>query len=144
MTATLNKVQLIGYIGSDPKQVTTKNDSLFVTASLATNDTVKRNGAWETVVEWHQFIFFGSMTKIAEHLHKGSQIFIEGKLRSNSWTDASGGSHRATNIVVSNVQLLGHAKSKDGQAIVSEETTAETHLAQMREMLETSGEEIPF
>ena len=116
MSATLNKVQLIGNIGAEPKQITTKEGSIFVTASLATNKAVKRNGEWETMVEWHQLIFFGSMTKVTEHLRKGSQIFTEGKLRTNSWTDANGINHRATSIVVSNVQLLGQAKSKQEQA----------------------------
>ena len=57
MSATLNKVQLIGNIGAEPKQITTKEGSFFVTASLATNEAVKRNGEWEAMVEWHQLIF---------------------------------------------------------------------------------------
>ena len=69
MTATLNKVQLIGNLGAEPKLYTTKEGSIFVTATLATDEAVKRNGEWETIVEWHQLIFFGSMTKVTEHLH---------------------------------------------------------------------------
>lgn len=144
MTATLNKIQLIGNIGAEPKANTTKGGTLFVTASLATNEAVKRNGEWESMVEWHQLIFFGSMTKITEHLCKGSQVYLEGKLRSNSWTDSAGSPHRTTNIVVTNVQLLGHSKSKEAGATESASTSAEVHLAQMRDMLETSFEEIPF
>lgn len=51
MTATLNKVQLIGNLGAEPKSYTTKEGSIFVTATLATNEAVKRNGEWETIVE---------------------------------------------------------------------------------------------
>lgn len=144
MSATLNKAQLIGNIGAEPKQITTKEGSVFVTASLATNDAVKRNGEWETVVEWHQLIFFGSMTKVTEHLRKGSQVFIEGKLRSNSWTDAKGTNHRATSIVVTNVQLLGQAKSKQDQAAEPVSATAEAHLAHMHDILADDSVDIPF
>jgi len=138
MTAALNKIQLIGNIGADPKAITTKDGSFFVTASLATNESVKRNGKWESMVEWHLLIFFGSMTKITEHLRKGSQIYLEGRLRSNSWTDSAG-----TNIVVTSVQLLGY-RTKEAEATDSVSTSAEVHLAQMRDMLEASSEEIPF
>lgn len=144
MSASLNKVHLIGNIGAEPKQITTKEGSVFVTASLATNEAVKRNGEWETMVEWHQLIFFGSMTKVTEHLRKGTQVFIEGKLRTNNRTDANGINHRATSIVVSNVQLLGQAKSKQDQASDPDSKSAEAHLAEMHEMLADNSEELPF
>ena len=143
MTAALNKIQLIGNIGADPKAITTKDGSFFVTASLATNESVKRNGKWESMVEWHLLIFFGSMTKITEHLRKGSQIYLEGRLRSNSWTDSAGSPHRTINIVVTSVQLLGY-RTKEAETTELVSTSAEVHLAQMRDMLEASSEEIPF
>ena len=144
MTATLNKVQLIGNIGTEPKSVTTKDGNIFVTTTLATNESVKQNGEWKSMVEWHQLLFFGSMTKVTEHLRKGSQVFVEGKLRSNSWTDAKGITHRTTNIVVSNVQLLGQTKSKQGSTAEPSSINAEAHLAQMRDMVENSSEDVPF
>jgi single-strand DNA-binding protein len=144
MTATLNRVQLIGNLGADPKSYTTKEGSIFVTATLATDEAVKRNGEWETIIEWHQLIFFGSMTKITEHLHRGSQIFVAGRLRTNNRTDANGINHRATSIVVSNVQLLGHAKFKQEQASEPASKSAETHLAQVHDMLVENSEAVPF
>ena len=144
MTATLHRVQLIGNIGAEPKSITTKVGNLFVTASLATNDAIKRNGEWDTIVEWHQLIFFGGLTKITEHLHKGSQVYIEGKLRSNNWTDAGGTTHRSTNIVVTNVQLLGQAKPKQEMAAEPASMNAEAHIAQMHDMLANASEEVPF
>jgi len=144
MTATLNRTQLIGNIGAEPKTITTKGGKIFATASLATNEAFKRNEQWENMVEWHQLIFFGSMIKVVEYLHKGSQVYIEGKLRSNTWTDANGITHRATSIVVSNVQLLGQPKQKTDHQEESGSSNVVEHLAQMREMLETSSEDIPF
>lgn len=84
------------------------------------------------------------MTKVTEHLHKGTPIFVDGKLRTNNRTDANGINHRATCIVASNVQLLGQAKSKQEQAPEPASKSAETHLAQMHDMLAENSEEVPF
>ncbi len=144
MTATLNRTQLIGNIGAEPKLITTKEGKVLVTASLATNEAVKRFDKWENTVIWHQLIFFGSISKVTDQLHKGSQVYIEGKLRSNTWMDAKGATRQTTSIVVSNVQLLGQSKQKSEELDETDSLNAETHLAQMREMLETGSDEIPF
>ena len=83
MTASLNRVQLIGNLGADPKNITGKDGQSFVTAALATNESYKQNDESQTRVEWHQLVLFGKLTKVAEYLKKGSQIYLEGKLRSN-------------------------------------------------------------
>ena len=80
MTASLNHVQLIGNLGADPKSITGKNGQSFVTATLATNESFKRNDEWKTRVEWHQLLLFGKLSKVAEYLKKGSQIYLEGKV----------------------------------------------------------------
>lgn len=141
MTASLNRIQLIGNLGADPKSITGKDGQLFVTATLATNESLKKNDEWQSRVEWHQLVFFGKYTKVAELLHKGSQVFIEGKLRSNSWTDKDGNTRSAISIVVSNVQLLGQSKSGDDQPVSS---NAESNIAQMREVLQETTDDIPF
>ena len=141
MTASLNRIQLIGNLGADPKSITGKDGQSFVTATLATNESFKQNDEWQTRVEWHQLVFFGKYTKVTEFLHKGSQVFIEGKLRSNSWTDKDGNNRTAISIVVSNVQLLGQSKTSGDQPV---NNTAESHMAQMREMLQETTDDIPF
>lgn len=141
MTATLNKVQLIGNLGADPKIINGKDNNHFVTASLATNEAVKQNGEWTTRVEWHQLVFFGALTKFTEYLCKGSQIYIDGKLRTNQWKDKDGNNRQSVTIVVNNIQLLGQYHSNDDDAQLS---TAQSHLAQMREMLTADSEDVPF
>ncbi|HAU0261034.1 TPA: single-stranded DNA-binding protein [Legionella pneumophila] len=140
MTASLNRVQLIGNLGADPKSITGKDGQSFVTATLATNESFKKNDEWQTRVEWHQLVLFGKLTKVAEYLKKGSQVYLEGKLRSNQWTDNEGKTHQTLSVVVNHIQLLSHSKSADE----SSNKTAEHHMAQMREMLQTDSEEIPF
>jgi len=140
MTASLNRVQLIGNLGADPKSITGKNGQSFVTATLATNESFQQNDEWKTRVEWHQLILFGKLSKVAEYLKKGSHIYLEGKLRSNQWTDSEGKTSQTLSIVVNHIQLLSHPKSADE----SSNKTAEHHMAQMREMLQPDSEEIPF
>ncbi|WP_019215229.1 single-stranded DNA-binding protein [Legionella tunisiensis] len=140
MTASLNRVQLIGNLGADPKSITGKDGQSFVTVTLATNESFKQNDEWKTRVEWHQLVLFGKLTKVAKYLNKGAQIYLEGKLRSNQWTDNEGKARQALSIVVSHIQLLSTSKSTDE----SSSKTAEQHMAQMREILQPDSEEIPF
>ncbi|CZP78134.1 Helix-destabilizing protein [Legionella pneumophila] len=140
MTASLNKVQLIGNLGAEPKTITSQNGQSFVTATLATNESFKQNDEWKTRVEWHQLVMFGKLTKIVEYLQKGSQVYVEGKLRSNQWTDGDGNTRHSLSIVISNIQLLGQSKPADETA----NKTAESHMAQMRDMLQADSEDVPF
>tara|TARA_B100000949_G_C14125507_1_gene384407 strand:- start:306 stop:728 length:423 start_codon:yes stop_codon:yes gene_type:complete len=140
MTASLNRVTLIGNLGAEPKTITGKDGQSFVTATLATNESFKQNDEWKTRVEWHQLVMFGKLTKITEYLKKGSQVYVEGKLRSNQWIDGDGNTRQSLSIVINNIQLLGHSKSAD--EISSK--TAESHMAQMREMLQEESEDAPF
>lgn len=140
MTAFLNRVQLIGNLGADPKSIAGKDGQSFVTATLATNESFKQNDEWHTRVEWHQLVLFGKLTKVPEYLKKGSQVYLEGKLRSNQWTDNEGKARQALSIIVSHIQRLNPPKSADE----SSNKTAEQQMAQMREMLQTDSEEIPF
>lgn len=140
MTAALNRVTLIGNLGADSKTIAGKDGQSFVTATLATNEKFKQNEEWKTRVEWHQLVMFGNLTKIAEYLQKGTQVYVEGKLRSNQWTDGDDNTRHSLSIVVNNIQLLGQSKSADENS----SRTAESHMAQMREMLQESSEDIPF
>lgn len=132
MTASLNRIQLIGNIGAEPKTITGKDGQTFVTATLATNESFKQGDEWQTSVQWHQLVLFGKQINIAEYLKKGSLVFVEGKLRSSQWTDNEGNSRQNINVIVNNMQLLGHSKSADELS----SQTASDHMAQMREKLQ--------
>ncbi|EHL30484.1 single-stranded DNA-binding protein [Legionella drancourtii] len=140
--AVLNKIQLIGHVGHSPRSTQTKENHPVASVSLATNESYRRNGEWETITEWHHLVFFGKLAALAvERLQKGSQIYIEGKLRSNNWIDTEGVKRQSINIVVQTIQLLDNAKPKE----LPEQTdkpTAEEYLDQMHSML--ACEEVPF
>lgn len=141
MSASLNRVQLIGNLGLKPNVITGKNGQTFVTATMATNESFKKDDGWETIVHWHQLIFFGNQAKVCEYLDKGSQVYIEGKIRTNQWTDKDGNNRQSYSIVVTNTQILGKSKSNEEAA---PDNTATHHLDEMRQVLSESTSDIPF
>lgn len=132
MTISLNRTQLIGNIGADPKTITGKDGQTFVAVTIATNESFKKDDEWQTSTQWHQLVLFGKQTNIAEFLKKGSLVYVEGKLRTNQWTDNDGNTRENVNIVVNNIQLLAQSKS----ATEGSNQTASDHMAQMREKLQ--------
>ncbi|EEJ1463893.1 single-stranded DNA-binding protein, partial [Salmonella enterica subsp. enterica] len=89
----LNKVQLIGYLGQDPDVRYLPNSTAVTMLSLATSDTWKdkQTGEQKERTEWHRVVLYGKLAEVAgEYLRKGSQVYIEGELRTRKWTDQSG------------------------------------------------------
>ena len=139
--AVLNRVQLIGHIGQEPKLSNAKDGRPYATVSLATNESFQKNDQWETVTEWHNLVFFGKLASLASRLQKGSLVFIEGKLRSNSWTDSEGAKRQSINILVQTIQFLDNVKPKDMPG-EDDKLTPDDYLAQMHELVNEGS--VPF
>ncbi|HFG7806558.1 TPA: single-stranded DNA-binding protein [Salmonella enterica subsp. enterica serovar Java] len=109
----LNKVMLIGHLGQDPEVRYLPNGNAVAMLSLATSDTWKdkQTGEQKDRTEWHRVVIYGKLAEIAgEYLRKGSQVYIEGELRTRKWTDQSGQERYTTEVVVSmqgSMQMLG-------------------------------------
>lgn len=109
MSISVNKVTLLGNIGKDAELKVTGAGTKIASLSLATNERYKgKNGEFVTRTEWHNLVAFG---RTAEVLHqytgKGSKVYIEGTLRTNSWDDQQSGKKQyRTQIVVEKVSLL--------------------------------------
>ncbi|ECJ2223091.1 single-stranded DNA-binding protein [Salmonella enterica] len=109
----LNKVMLIGHLGQDPEVRYLPNGNAVAMLSLATSDTWKdkQTGEQKERTEWHRVVIYGKLAEIAgEYLRKGSQVYIEGELRTRKWTDQSGQERYTTEVVVSmqgTMQMLG-------------------------------------
>ncbi|EAC0789751.1 single-stranded DNA-binding protein [Salmonella enterica] len=109
----LNKVMLIGHLGQDPDVRYLPNGNAVAMLSLATSDTWKDKQTGETKerTEWHRVVIYGKLAEIAgEYLRKGSQVYIEGELRTRKWTDQNGQERYTTEVVVSmqgSMQMLG-------------------------------------
>ena len=106
---SLNKVLLIGNVGKEPDIRHLEGGSSVATITLATNERFKdRNGESKEVTEWHTIIAWGQLADLARnYIHKGTQIFVEGAIRTRTWDDQSGNKHYATEIRATTIQLLG-------------------------------------
>jgi single-strand DNA-binding protein len=108
--ASLNKVTLIGNLGVDPDFRYLPDGTPAAAVSLATTSKWKdkTNGEMKEATEWHRVVFFKKLAEIvAEHLKKGSQIYIEGKLLTHKWTGNDGVDHYTTEIIAREMQMLG-------------------------------------
>ena len=110
----INKVILVGNLGQDPETRYAANGNAITNVSLATSESYKDKNTGQMVekTEWHRVVFFQKLAEIAgEYLRKGSQIYIEGKLKTTKYTDNNGVEKYSTDIVVDGfdgkLQMLG-------------------------------------
>ena len=106
---SLNKVLLIGNVGREPDVRHLESGASVATIGLATSERFKdKNGNTQEITEWHTVICWRSLADVGERFrHKGTQIYVEGRIRSREYTDQSGQKRRVTEIIADNLQLLG-------------------------------------
>jgi single-strand DNA-binding protein len=106
---SVNKVILIGHVGQDPEVRYLDNNIPVCTIRMATSDVYKnKSGERVTTTEWHNVVLWRGLAEVAEkYVKKGSQIYIEGKLRTRSWDDKDKNKRYTTEIVADVMQLLG-------------------------------------
>ena len=125
--ASLNKIQIIGNVGRDPESRTMPSGDSVCNISVATSDRYKdkETGEVKEAVEWHRVAFFGKLAEIAgQYLKKGSQVYVEGRLRTRKWTDASGVEKYSTEIVAESLQMLGVKPADAGGSAASSQASA--------------------
>ena len=113
---SVNKVILIGNVGKDPEVRYTGPDQAVATFSLATTErgyTAANGTQVADKTEWHNIVMWGRHAQIAEkYIRKGSQLYIEGKLRTRVWEDRNQIKRNVTEIYVENLDFLGGAKKE--------------------------------
>ncbi len=110
MARGINKVILVGNLGQDPETRAMPSGKAVTNVRIATSDSWrdKNTGEQKEQTEWHTVVFFDRLAEIAaEYLRKGSQVYIEGKLRTRKWQDKSGNDRYSTEIVANEMQMLG-------------------------------------
>ena len=110
MARGVNKVILVGNLGSDPEVKYMPSGSALTNLSIATTDSWKDKQTGEKVekTEWHRVVMFDRLAEIAgEYLHKGSQVYIEGNLQTRKWQDKEGNDRYTTEIRARDMQMLG-------------------------------------
>ena len=118
MAKSVNKVILIGNLGKDPEVKYTPSGTAVAKFSLATNERYKdKNGEWQDRTEWHNIVAWQRTAEIAgEYLKKGRTVYIEGRLRTDSWEDKNTHEKKyRTEIVVNDLVLLGGGQRGEGE-----------------------------
>ncbi len=110
MAGSVNKVILIGHLGNDPEVKALEGGVSLARISVATTETYtdRNTGAKTSNTEWHRVVMWRGLANVAEkYLKKGSQVYIEGKLKTRSWEDENKQTRYATEIVADNMTMLG-------------------------------------
>ena len=108
--AGINKVIIVGNLGNDPEVRTMPNGDAVANISVATSEswTDRNTGERREVTEWHRIVFFRRQAEVCgEYLHKGSQVYVEGRLKTRKWQDQNGQDRYTTEIQGDVLQMLG-------------------------------------
>jgi single-strand DNA-binding protein len=144
MARGINKVILVGNLGADPETRYTASGSAVTRITVATSESWrdKQTGENQERTEWHRVVFFNRLAEIAgEYLRKGRQVYIEGSLRTNKWQDQSGQDRYTTEVIASEMQMLG-GRGDDAPARSSQGGFRE-NAAPSRQASEKSQEQSP-
>lgn len=118
MARGINKVIIVGNLGADPETRYTGNGTAITSLRLATSEawTDKQSGEKQERTEWHRVKLFGKLAEIAgEYLKKGRQVYIEGSLRTDKYTDKDGVERYSTDIIANEMQMLGGQAGGGGE-----------------------------
>ena len=108
----INKVFLLGNLGSDPQVKFTKDGVMMVIFRVATNEFIRRNGTYEKVTDWHTVRVFGKLAEFCSKLKKGDRVFIEGKLKSSSF-EIDNKIFRVSTVIAKSVKLIPQGIPKE-------------------------------
>lgn len=115
--ASVNKVIIVGNLGRDPEMRTFPSGDQVANVTIATTDKWKdkQSGEMKEATEWHRVVFNGRLAEIAgQYLRKGSQVYVEGSLRTRKWTDQAGVEKYSTEIRADQMQMLGSRQGMGG------------------------------
>jgi len=111
---SVNKAILLGRVGKDPELKTMPSGMQLVQLSMATNHRKKNrdSGDWEDQTEWHRVVFFGKPAEtISQYVQKGKELYVEGRIQTQKYTDKEGIERYSTDIIAETFRFVGGAKS---------------------------------
>ena len=137
---SINKVILVGNLGSDPELKSIASGKMVSTFSVATNESwTGKDQQQEQRTEWHRIVAWGQLAEICgEYLKKGQQVYIEGRIQTRSWEDQNGQTQKTTEIVAREMLMLGSREG--GQASNTERKTE----GESAEVSGDAGDDLPF
>ncbi len=141
---SVNKVILLGFLGGDPETRYMTNGDAVTNFSLATTDRWKdkNTGDNKEATEWHRIVIYGKLAEIAgQYIKKGSQVYLEGKLKTNKWTDKQGFERYTTNV---QCELLKMLDKKDSESDSGGDNYKKPQQKQQSQASSFSDDEVPF
>lgn len=145
--AGINKVIIVGFLGNDPEVRTMPAGDLVVNISVATSEswTDKNSGEKKEVTEWHRIVIYRKLAEIAaQYLRKGSQVYIEGRLKTRKWQDNNGQDRYSTEIQCDNLQMLGVRNQDAAQNQPPKQQKAQSKSQQSEPSVDAFDDNIPF
>jgi single-strand DNA-binding protein len=131
MSRSLNKVQLIGHVGKDPEYTYTSGGTAVATFRLATSESWKdKNGALQENTDWHTIVVWNSQYRnladiVHKLVHKGSKLYVEGKLKYRTFESRDGSKRTVTEIIADNIMLLDAKPASEQNGNSSQEESHE-------------------
>jgi single-strand DNA-binding protein len=152
MARGINKAIIVGNLGRDPEVRYTANGNAMANITVATTENWKdkQSGERQERTEWHRVVFFGRLAEIVEeYLKKGSQVYIEGSIRTRKWKDQNDQDRWTTEIVASEMQMLSSRNSGDyGQSsdsqVASETSESSRSTSETSDKNPDLDDDIPF
>ena len=150
MARGINKVILVGNLGADPETRYMPSGGAVTNIRIATSESWKdkQTGEQQERTEWHNIAFFGRLAEIAgEYLRKGSQVYVEGRLRTRKWQDKQGMDRYTTEVIANEMQMLGSRGGRGAPAPApssGQSTGASRPQQQSAAVSEDFDDDIPF
>ncbi|MBL4709522.1 MAG: single-stranded DNA-binding protein [Flavobacteriales bacterium] len=145
--AGVNKVILVGNLGKDPEVRHLENGAAVANFSIATSETYKdKNGNRQEQTEWHNIVLWRGLAQIAEkYLRKGSQVYVEGKLKTRSWQDKDGNTRYTTEVVGDQMTMLGGKNNSNNNSAPAPEAVNEpTNTSGAANIASDAADDLPF
>jgi single-strand DNA-binding protein len=139
--AGVNKVILVGHLGADPEMRYTTSGSAVANFRIATSEEWRdrNSGEKQSRTEWHRVVAFARLGEICgEYLHKGKQVYVEGRIQTRSWEDKDGNTRYTTEIIAKDMQMLGPSPGKQAPG------SFDPQEGPMDEPLSAPEDDIPF
>jgi single-strand DNA-binding protein len=128
--SSLNKIMLIGHLGRDPEIRYTPDGAPVAAFSLATSENwTDKNGSRQEHTEWHNIVAWNRLADLSKRfLSKGRQVYVEGRIRSREWNDREGNKKRTTEVIASQIVLLGSRQQNIDAGSQTEEPVGKTSV----------------
>ena len=143
---SVNKVILVGYVGQDPEARFTQSGTAITNLSIATNESWKnQNGEYQDRTEWHRIVIYGKMAETAsQYLKRGQQVYVEGRLATNEWTDKNDIKRKTTEVRCDAFTMLGK-KGEGGQyAPPQNQNQSQNPSPDQNSQMDDDDDDLPF